>query len=318
MKTSPLRWVCTILALLGIAGVWMFVPRQEEASLDVAHWGEPGDAPGMFTYPRGVAATGDELYIVDRSGRIQVLDAEGRFLRAWTVIGQERGTPTSLLIGNEGNLIVPDTHNSRLLAYTPQGERLWSFGKSGTGTGEFCYVTAVLQTPEGRWLVAEYGEADRIQVFSPDWEFLYEFGEYGAGPGQFSRIMGLAMGPTGTLYVADSVNHRIQVLKQDGTFLYEFGGRGRAIGQMIYPYDVRFSQTEKILYVCEYGNNRIQRFEPDGRPVGLWGTVGSGEGELWTPWGIALFPDGRVAVADAGNNRITVIGSQGWYRTGPS
>ena len=87
---------------------------------------------------------------------------------------------------------------------------------------------------------------------------------------------------------------------------------------MIYPYDVRFSQTEKILYVCEYGNNRIQRFEPDGRPVGLWGTVGSGEGELWTPWGIALFPDGRVAVADAGNNRITVIGSQGWYRTGPS
>ncbi len=292
----------------------------ESETLDVEHWSGPGDEPGFLTRPRGLIASEDRLYVVDRSGRLNVFDLEGNFVHYWILQKQKRGTPTSLLLAHDGNLIVPDTHNSRVLEFSPMGELLWSYGSYGDGPGQFSFVTAVEQTEEGCWLIAEYGFTDRIQIISPELDYIDSFGEYGDGPGQFSRIMGMTMAPGGMLYVADSVNNRIQALKVDGhkiSYVLQFGGFGKDHGQLTYPYDIRYSADTRldqrgILYVCEYGSHRIQRFTLDGKPLGTWGKVGNKDGELWNPWGVCVLPDYRVAVADADNHRITVIGDKGW------
>ena len=48
----------------------------------IAVWGGPGRADGLFYAPRAVAHYRDRLYIVDKTGRIQVFDLDGRPLPA--------------------------------------------------------------------------------------------------------------------------------------------------------------------------------------------------------------------------------------------
>lgn len=54
-------------------------------------WGEPGDAPGCFNLPHGIALSPDEkiVFVADRQNcRIQLFDREGGYLEQWT--GLER------------------------------------------------------------------------------------------------------------------------------------------------------------------------------------------------------------------------------------
>jgi DNA-binding beta-propeller fold protein YncE len=53
-------------------------------------WGEPGDAPGQFNLPHGIAIDRrGRVYVADReNSRIQVFSAEGKFLQQWTDTGR--------------------------------------------------------------------------------------------------------------------------------------------------------------------------------------------------------------------------------------
>ena len=57
----------------------------------------------------------------------------------------------------------------------------------------------------------------------------------------------------------------------------------------------------------EFGNQRVQKFTPEGASLGTWGSPGSGEGELRSPWGLAVDRDGAVHVLDSENHRIQRI-----------
>jgi DNA-binding beta-propeller fold protein YncE len=53
-------------------------------------WGEPGDGPGQFNLPHGIAIDRQSrVYVADReNSRIQVFSAEGKFLTQWTDTGR--------------------------------------------------------------------------------------------------------------------------------------------------------------------------------------------------------------------------------------
>ena len=61
----------------------------------------------------------DRLYIADKTGRIQVFDRDGNFIRSWRIPEVYSGKPVGLSISHDGLLIVCDTHYFRLLFYTP-------------------------------------------------------------------------------------------------------------------------------------------------------------------------------------------------------
>ena len=47
-------------------------------------WGQHGGQDGFFKKPRAIAISDqDQLYIVDKSARIQVFDRQGDYLRGW-------------------------------------------------------------------------------------------------------------------------------------------------------------------------------------------------------------------------------------------
>ena len=59
------------LAVLAVGGWLAFVPWAKEPGYAfVMAWGEPGDGPGQFNNPTGIAVAGDELFVADaRNGR---------------------------------------------------------------------------------------------------------------------------------------------------------------------------------------------------------------------------------------------------------
>ena len=65
----------------------------------------------------------------------------------------------------------------------------------------------------------------------------------------------------------------------------------------------------EMVYVTEKGNHRVQKFTTSGDFVSTFGSYGSGDGQLNSPLGICIDPDGKIYVSEYNNNRISVFNS---------
>lgn len=273
--------------------------------------GGTGTADGLFNYPRAIVSERDgSVVVVDKTGRLQRFDHEGR-LRAVVrtpAIGQ--GKPTGLGVDAEGQLLVADTHYCRVLVYGPDLALRRVYGAPGHAGGLFMFLSAVKAGPDGLHWTCDYGdEVARVQTFRPDGTWLRAIGHFGTGEGELRRPMSLAFdAKKAEVYVADAVNHRIVVLAQDDSrWLRSFSGPGREPGQLDFPYDLVLDE-EGRLWVAEFGNQRVTVFDPsDGRCLGTWGEAGRRVGCLARPWGLALGREDRLWVLDSQNDRLYAL-----------
>ena len=124
----------------------------------VASWGSLGNGPGQFDTPHGIAVSpNDEVFVADRGNRrIQVFDAEGKFLRQFTIDvpvdasegkvdlrrraartpktgSQAPGAPDALCMtpGPNPVLFVGDLYPSRIYKVSLDGKVLGVYGKPG-------------------------------------------------------------------------------------------------------------------------------------------------------------------------------------------
>lgn len=303
-------------------------------------FGEVGDSPGQFSYPRCIDTQGRFVWIIDKLARVQKLDPRtGECLGGWRMPDWENGKPIGITVwappaGGGARVFIPDTHYHRVMIYDPEGlaspnelmdshgKLLCSFGSYGEGDGQFIYPTdiAVLPTADGtgvkRLYVGEYGGHDRINVFEPapgqpageETQFLYRFsfGKFGSGPGvEFNRPQSIEIDPQrGELVITDACNHRLGRFTLDGELIAWIGGGiGKGPGQMQYPYGLVLLGGRRAM-VAEFGGNRVQVFDLDaGTSLGVYGQAGRSEGQLASPWGVAVW-DKSVLVLDSGNNRV--------------
>lgn len=312
MATRELKAALATLAVASLAGVLTSCRPDDAAAAGAPYrllraWGSEGRRDGQFAYPR--ALTVDEqgyVYVIDKSGRVQKFARDGDFVLKWELPEYVKGKPDGVCVDHRGNIVIADTHYSRILRYSPQGELMEEFGRYGTGAGEFVFPTGVVLDVEGSLYVCEYGAVDRVQKFDRRGRFVAEWGSHGASRAQFQRPMNLDISSRGELFVADSCNHRIQVFSPTGEPLRTFGSVGNALGQLRFPNDVKLDDQDNV-YVCEYGNHRVQKFTPEGEALCAWGSPGSELSRFAGPWGVAIDSDGLVYVADTGNHRVQVF-----------
>jgi DNA-binding beta-propeller fold protein YncE len=229
---------------------------------------ELGD--GQFQEPWGVAVGRDgEIYVADSwNGRIQVFDANGRFLRKWGRFGQNPSVdpttnplvlygPRGLTVDRQDRLVVADTGNKRVMRFDRYG------------------------TP------------------------LEQVGGAGGSPGRFLEPVGLALSPIdGTVLVADAWNRRIQRLDDGLRPVAEFavpGWRGRdALNK---PYVI--ADAQGWIYAGSPEEARIFVYAADGRPEAIVPLDGEVRPR---PAGLAVdVARGRLFVADPANDRIVVL-----------
>jgi DNA-binding beta-propeller fold protein YncE len=304
---ASLRCWLPVLLLLAIpvAGCGRKVGASQPKVIET--FGKTGAGPGEFLYPRAIALDGDSaVLVVDKTGRIQRFSQDGKSLSTIRMPLIEAGKPTGMSLHKDGRLFVADTHYSRVVIFSHEGQQIGEFGKYGQEGGCFIYPTDVAFAPDGRIFVSEYGGNDRISVFTAEGSFLFSFGSPGTAEGQLSRPAALCVNETrGCLYVADACNHRIGVYDLDGHLLRYIGSAGLGPGELRYPYGLSLLDDGTIV-VCEYGNNRLQLFSPEGKSLAFYGQAGRQLGQLAYPWAVAVDAHRRAFVVDAGNNRIQV------------
>ena len=269
--------------------------------------GSPGHSSGKFYRPRGIAfdAASGIICVVDWDGRVQKFTTNGEFRASWIMPDVRKGKPEDLCFAKNGNVLVADTHYSRVVKYSPDGKYIGSFGSYGTADGQFIYPVGISCDRDGNIYVAEYGKSDRIQKFDARGKFLLSWGSFGSGPGQFQRPSGIDVTADNLVYVADAVNHRIQVFGTDGKLARIIGKQGEGPGEFRYPYDVAVSGG--AVYVLEYGNQRLQKLSPDGKAIGAFGVPGTGDGCFAFPWRCTVM-NGKVVVSDTENGRVIIAG----------
>lgn len=312
-ELSARRWALACGMIVGLS--WMVTlcgcdsaggERNEQFQV----LGRRGIDPGRFIKPRGI--THDQsgnLYVVDMTARIQVLDATGNYLRHWQTPEFAQGKPCGLSMSHDGLVMVADTHYFRILFYTPEGQLVPERtigGENGRGPGQFGFVTDVVQDVQGNYYVSEYGDYDRIQKFDPQGKYVCEWGGHGSAPGEFLRPQGLAMDDQNHLWVADASNHRIQIFDVGQTppkFLRQFGEFGDEPGQFRYPYSIVLDPNGQVI-ICEFGNHRLQRFTRDGKFLATTGQAGREPGCFHQPWGLTQTPDGTLHILDSYNHRL--------------
>ena len=124
-------------------------------------WGAPGSGPGEFHLPHGIDVDGSgRVFVADReNSRLQLFDAEGRFLEEWPDIVR----PTDLFICDDDTVFVaeegarcglfpwmtpdPDAIGGRVAVFAPDGKLLarWGGGLDPCSPGDF-------YAPHGIWL----------------------------------------------------------------------------------------------------------------------------------------------------------------------
>ena len=121
-------------------------------------------------------------------------------------------------------------------------------------------------------------------------------------PGSLSAGSSLVLGVDPPLHVSHEVS---------------FGRPGTTDGKFYDPRGVAVSPLDGRIAVADTGTHRIQVFRPDGVfdfKIGLpHSRHGSGDGEFYRPYDVAVALDGRIAVADTGNHRIQVFHPNGTF-----
>jgi len=179
----------------------------------VASWGSGAiaDAHGIF------CTLDDRIITADRDAhQILGFDVAGRLL---FTLGERHAPrfqapfnhPADVAVSSNGDIYVADGYgNSTVHVFSPTGELRRTWGRPGSGPGEFTTPHAVRIHPDGRVLVADR-ENNRLQVFTPDGEFLAAWGD-------FFRPMDIYVDRQSFIYVTDQIP-RLSKLAPDGTLV---------------------------------------------------------------------------------------------------
>lgn len=170
-------------------------------------------AAGVFVFPHGMD--------VDHEGNVWVTDAQGRDGKGHQVFkfsptgtrlltlgkagvagsaNDEFNQPSDVAIAPNGDIFVADGHddgsNMRIVKFSKDGKFVKTWGKPGSGPGEFNVPHSLTFDSRGRLFVADRAN-NRIQIFDQEGKFLEEWK-------QFSRLSGIYIDRSDVLYGADS------------------------------------------------------------------------------------------------------------------
>ena len=128
----------------------------------VRAWGKKGKNPGEFDLPHTVIVAPDGRVLVgDRENyRLQIFDADGRFLEEWKHVG----SPWGLALSPDGGVYLTDGYNNRILKVDLAGKILGELGQSGKTPGKVNYAHHIAVDSNENVFVAEIKNW-RVQKF---------------------------------------------------------------------------------------------------------------------------------------------------------
>lgn len=264
--------------------------------------GRPGLGDGEFREPRSVSASRYGLAVVDKSGRVQIFELDGRFRRTvWITDGPVRkGLPCGISWLADGRLALADTHQSQVTLIAAGGGPVGCIGEYGALPGQFLFPQRIDVGPDGTLSVTQYGfeHGSCIQVFDRDGKFLRRFGGNDGENGALTRPMGIVTYEDGSCLVADQ-SRGLLAFRPGGAFAGDEASPGNEAGSVLYG----LCRGGDSLFATDLGLHRIVRLSPDGRSPRWFGGPGTLPGQFHEPWDVSYYA-GKLYVADRMNHRV--------------
>jgi len=218
--------------------------------------------------------------------------------------------PTSVALGNNGDIYVMDGVNNRVVRYDNNGKYINEFGSIGTNEGQFMFPIGIRTDDEGQVYIAD-SKNGRIQVFTPE--------------GKFKKVIALAKTKDGFLsdptdiaidddrnrcYIIDNDNHRVLIYSKKGKYIGKFGEMGFLMADFFrYPYRVDIDSKGNY-YVLEVINTRVQVFDDSSNFKLTLAEWGLDRGQFFRPQGLCIDNEDRVFISDNYTGVIQVLSTE--------
>ena len=180
-----------------------------------------------------------------------------KYVKSWGGFGIAPGQfqePSSIEVSSAGDVYVAG-HEDRIQVFTNDGQLKFTFGKSGSGDGEFQHPHGLAMNRKGGVgeddvLYAGDQENHRIQVFNANGSFISKF----ANPG-LQHIHDIGIDPNnGDIYAPDYELGHLQKLSSTGSVIWIKTGFPQAWGVSV--------DSEGFTYLAATGNNSLLKLDP--------------------------------------------------------
>ncbi|HLA19001.1 MAG TPA: NHL repeat-containing protein [Dehalococcoidia bacterium] len=182
---------------------------------------------GRLALRGAMALAGDGRYLyVANSGAAQVLvlTPEGGVVGTFPVGGVEGedsspARPIGLAVAGNGDFLVSDADNHRVLRYDREGRLLWAAGSGRRAGGEEGFNTpaGLALDQAGNVYVVDILNG-RVVKLAPDGTFLGQYGRLGDTAGTLARPKDVAIDAAGNVYVSDGLLAAVQVFGPTGEY----------------------------------------------------------------------------------------------------
>lgn len=221
-------------------------------------WGDDilKDAHGIFIDAE------DNIYCVERETHVMhKFTTDGELLMTLGTMdkpgaeGEPFNLPTDFALGPDGEMFISDGYgNARIHKYSPDGELIKSWGKPGTGPGEFDLPHCVRVDPRNRVMVADRSN-NRIQFFTLDGEYIEEWGD-------LLQPDTIFIDEDDLVYIAE-LDQRVTIMTLDGEVVSQWGSeRGSTVpGEFLAcPHGI-WADSHGDIYVGEVqADARLQKY----------------------------------------------------------
>jgi len=213
--------------------------------------------------------------------------------------------PTGITIDPEGNLLIADTGNDRVVKCDREGKFLKETGGFGSEEGQFNRLTSIA-TDNGLNIYVVDTQNKRVQRFDRSLNFIstiqIEPSENFSG---FGMLEGIAVAPGGELLLSDIEDD--YVIKLDNFYAFErtFGGFGYGEGSLRDPLGISVDRKGNV-YVVDSQNDRVAIYDLFGNFL-----KSLGETTLRKPGGVTFGEDGLIYVANTEKNSIAIFDAEG-------
>lgn len=297
------------------------VEEFNESGEYITQFGTAGSGNGQFNGPWGIVVTSaGNLWVSDTGNqRLEEFNSKGEFMQKFGTKapagsqGTELLSPEGIAVAPGGLIWVADCTGNRIAEFretvSTESER---FVRNAGGTAVSLPNGLAVDGSGNLWATEEGN--NKLLEFNSEGAFTRAVGSMGSANGQFLYPAGVGVGPQGYVYVVDLGNNRVEVFNAKGEYLSKFGTTGTANGNFSSPRAIAFGAGGAI-FVTDKNNNRVHKWGPpwEGPATfsSVFGTAGSGAGQLSSPRGVAADGKGHVWIVDAVNNRVAEYSEAG-------